>query len=317
MPATTDAVDSRPARTRALSALGPPREVRVALCSGGLPSGTGCFSAVVTPPRRTRGPQRLRSYGPHGTRLHNRQRPLRRGVVDLDLVIAARERKVNALGMARIDNGDASTGDLEPVLRPEVGESLECITERVCGDNQVCRLPRSDLCARGQVADEDLARARSRELVQISGLRACPVDWLRNRCGESPQSLADNPTGAMGFAVTVAVADGAAEVVADDEPESRCETIAQAPTPAAAATASTAPTLKRDRRGALCASGASGCGSCSPHGSGHGRDLARGNELTGVRERRIEDFDLVIRPGIGDVHALGETRVDRRRCRRL
>src|SRR6476469_2126918 len=88
----------------------------------------------------------------------------------------------------------------------------------------------------------------------------CGIDAVSVR-----RPFAESPTGAMGFAVTVSVADGAAEVASDDESESRCDTTAQAPTPAAAATARTAPTLKRERRGALCgASVASGCGSCWP-----------------------------------------------------
>jgi hypothetical protein len=87
---------------------------------------------------------------------------------------------------------------------------------------------------------------------------------LRDRRGESPQALrrkSDRRNGLRGDGL----ADGVAEVASDDESESRCDTTAQAPTPAAAATARTAPTLKRERRGALCgASVASGCGSCWP-----------------------------------------------------
>ena len=129
--------------------------------------------------RRSAGSPRVANF-PGRDELH---RPAGGRVVDLDLVVDVRIGDMDALGIAAVEDGDASVGELrrDGALRGRLLlERRVRAGERIRRDREV-RLAAPDGDARGQVADVDLPGLAPRELVGVPG----PPGRARRSAGRS------------------------------------------------------------------------------------------------------------------------------------
>ena len=125
--------------------------------------------------------------GPHLAGLRNADRVLRRGIVDLDLDVLARERDVHALRLLRIDHRETATAQRD-LAAIGVLQRLEGVWVGVCRDDQVLGALRADRPVARQVADVDGALLGARELIErLAGAR--PVDRLPDGAGELFETL--------------------------------------------------------------------------------------------------------------------------------